>query len=59
MNAIVSRAPAHQLESAVAEWLRATQRLARAVLRRAGELLVDYSRAGLMVRGGSRRMRRF
>jgi hypothetical protein len=58
MEAIIVRTPNHQLELAVSEWLRATRRLVRAALRATGDALVNYSRAGLMLKGGSRRLRR-
>ncbi len=59
MEAILSRAPGPQLESAAADWLRATHKLARALLRVAGDALVNYSRAGLLVNAGFRPRRRF
>lgn len=46
------------LELAAAEWLKATRRLSRAALAAAGDVLVNTSRAGLLVRGGVRRRRR-
>lgn len=58
MEAILSRTPSRQLESAAADWLRATHKLARALLRVAGDALVNYSRAGLLLKSGSRRIRR-
>lgn len=57
MEAIITRAPA-RLGPAAADWLRATRKLARAVLRAAGEALVNYSRAALLLRGGDRPYRR-
>lgn len=60
MEAIITRAPAtRQLESAVAEWLHATRRLARTVARAAWEALIATSRAALLVKNGSRPRRRF
>jgi hypothetical protein len=62
MEAIIGRAvngaAGRSLEPAWAEWLSATRRLARAALAAAGRVLVDTSRAGLLVRGGVRRRRR-
>jgi hypothetical protein len=48
-----------QLESAVAEWLHATRRLALTVARAAWEKLIMTSRAALLVENGSRQRRRF
>lgn len=57
MEAIIVRAPA-RLGPAAADWLRATQKLARALLRAAGYVLVNYSRAALLLRGTDRPFRR-
>lgn len=57
MEAIITRAPA-RLGPAAADWLRATRKLARALPRAAGEALVNYSRAALLLRGGDRPFRR-
>ncbi len=55
MEAIITRAPAtRQLESAVAEWLYATRRLAQTIARSAWEALITTSRAALLVENGSR-----
>jgi hypothetical protein len=43
---------------ATAEWLKATRRLTRAALAVTLDVLVNTSRAGLLVRGGVRRRRR-
>jgi hypothetical protein len=60
MEAIITRAPAtRQLESAAAEWLHASRRLARIVARAAWEALIATSRAALLVENGSRQRRRF
>jgi hypothetical protein len=59
MEAIIVRTPTRQLELAVSEWLRATRRLVRAAWRAASDVLVNYSRAGLLVSNGSRQRRRF
>jgi len=59
MEAIIVRASAHPLESAVAGWLNATRRLAQAAATAAGETLVATSRAGLLVKNRSRPRRRF
>jgi hypothetical protein len=58
MDAIISRVPGRQLETAAADWLQVTRRLARAALCAAGDALVNYSRAGMLVRSGSRPRRR-
>ena len=58
MEAIIARASVYGLDSAVTVWLRATRRLVRAAARAAGESLVATSRAGLLVRNGSRPHRR-
>ena len=57
MEAIIAGTPAH-LGPAIADWLRATRKLARAVLRAAGNVLVNYSRAALLLRGRDRPFRR-
>jgi hypothetical protein len=60
MEAIIIRGPAtRQLESAAAEWLHATLRLARTVARATWEELIRSSRAALLVENGSRPRRRF
>ena len=58
MEAILARAPA-RLEAAAAEWLRATRKLVGAASQVAGEALVQYSRAALLLKCGSRPRRRF
>jgi hypothetical protein len=58
MDAIITRVPGRQLETAAADRLQATRRLACAALRAAGDALVNYSRAGMLVRSGSRPRRR-
>jgi hypothetical protein len=58
MEAAIGRLPARRIEAAAAGWLRATRRLARAVARGAGHLLVHYSRAAILLRGGERPFRR-
>jgi hypothetical protein len=58
MEATFATTSGRQLEHAAADWLRATRRLARAVLRAIGDALVNYSRAGLLVNNGSRPRRR-
>jgi hypothetical protein len=55
MEAMIGRARGADFELAMVEWLKATRRLARAVLRATGDVLVNTSRAGLLVRNGSRR----
>ena len=46
------------LEVVTTEWLKATRRLARVALSATLDVLVNTSRAGLLVRGGVRRHRR-
>jgi ABC-type arginine/histidine transport system permease subunit len=58
MEAIIARLPDGQLEAAAAAWLSATRKLARALLHAAGNALVQYSRAGLLLKSGSRRIPR-
>ena len=58
MEAILARAPGRQLETAALAWLDATRRLARVLLAAAADVLVQYSRAGLLLKAGSRRLRR-
>lgn len=58
MEAIITRAPRANLRSAAEEWLRASGKLARAVLRAAGHFLVHYSRAAILLRTGGRGSRR-
>jgi len=58
MEATIGRLPARRIEAAAADWLRATRRLVRAVAHGAGHLLVHYSRAAILLRGGERPFRR-
>ena len=62
MDAIIGRTAigtaGKSFDLALAEWLKATQKLARAVLAATLDVLVNTSRAGLLVRGGVRRRRR-
>ena len=62
MDAIIGRAgvgaEGRSLELATAEWLKATRKLTRAALAATFDVLVNTSRAGLLVRGGVRRRRR-
>lgn len=55
MDAIIGRTSGIRIEPALAEWLKATRKLARVVLAATGNALVNYSRAGLLVRSGNRR----
>ena len=41
-----------------ADWLRATRRMLRALARAAGYVLVHYSKAAILLRGGRRPFRR-
>ena len=58
MEAIITRAPRTHLDTAAAEWLRATGKLTRAVLRAVCHFLVYYSRAAILLRTGGRASRR-
>jgi hypothetical protein len=58
MEAIITRAPRTYLDTAAAEWLRASDKLVRAVLRAAGHFLVHYSRPAILLRTGGRVSRR-
>lgn len=59
MEATISRIPApRRIESAVAQWLHANRHLARTIARATWETLVANSRAGLLVKNGSRSHRR-
>jgi hypothetical protein len=58
MEAIITRVPRTHLDSAAAEWLRASGKLVRAVLRAVGLFLVHYSRPAILLRTGGRRSRR-
>jgi hypothetical protein len=58
MEAIITKAPSRQVEAAALEWLRATRRLGGALLRGIGHVLVHYSRAAILLRGGDRPFRR-
>jgi hypothetical protein len=57
MEAIITRAPGKHAEAATPGWLLEAHKLARAVLRRIGHVLV-YSRAAMLLRGGDRPFRR-
>ena len=59
MEAVFGKASHRGFELAWTHWLVATRRLARAALAATFDFLVNTSRAGLMVRAGSRRRRRF
>jgi hypothetical protein len=58
MEAIITRAPGRQVEAAARDWVRATRRLGSALLRAIGHVLVHYSRAAILLRGGDRPFRR-
>jgi len=58
MEAIISRTPGRRLDVAAAEWLRATRRLSHALGREVASVLVRYSRAAMLLRGGPRPIRR-
>jgi hypothetical protein len=60
MEAIINRAPApRQLDSAIAEWLIATRRLAHLGARAVWQALIASSRATLLLQNSSRPRRRF
>jgi hypothetical protein len=59
MEAIINRAPvSHQLDSAIAEWLHATRRLAHLGARAVWQALIASSRASLLLQNGGRPRRR-
>jgi hypothetical protein len=58
MEAIITKAPRTQLDNVAGEWLRASGKLVRAVLRATGHFLVYYSRAAILLRTGGRASRR-
>ena len=55
MDTIIGRGAAGSFDVAAAEWVKATRRLTRAALAATFDVLVNTSRAGLLVRNGSRR----
>lgn len=57
MEAIVTRTPV-RLRPATAGWLNAIRHMLRAFARAAGYVLVNYSKAALMLRGRDRPFRR-
>ena len=59
MEAIITRAPAHRLAPDGAGWIRAAWRVARTAASAVGKTLVATSRAGLLLKNGSRPRRRF
>jgi hypothetical protein len=58
MEAIITRAPGKQVEAAARGGLHETRKLGRALLRTVGHMLVNYSKAALMLRGRDRPFRR-
>lgn len=58
MEAIITRAPSRQAQAAAPGWLRETRKFGRTVLRTIGHVLVHYSRAAMLLRGGDRPFRR-
>ena len=58
MDTIIGRTAVGSFDLAAAEWLKATRRLTRVALAATLDVLVNTSRAGLLVRGGARRRRR-
>lgn len=58
MEAIIARASIRNFGAAAADWLQATRRFGRAVLRLAQHGLLHYSRAAMLLRGEERPARR-
>ena len=58
MEAMITRASAPSLGIANADWRRTVTRVGGAALRFIQHLLVSYSRAALLLRGGERPARR-
>lgn len=58
MEATITRAPTRNLGIAGTDWLRETTRLGHAALRFAQHVLLNYSRAALLLRGEGRPTRR-
>lgn len=58
MEAIITRTPGRQIEAATPGWMFEARRLGRTVLRAIGHVLVHYSRAAILLRGGDRPFRR-
>lgn len=58
MEAIIARTSTGNIGVGAAEWLRTGKQIGRATLRLTQHLLVNYSRAGLLLRGGDRPARR-
>jgi len=58
MEAIITRAPGKRAEAAAPSWLTETRIIGRALLRTIGHVLVHYSRAAMLLRGGNRPFRR-
>jgi hypothetical protein len=58
MEAIIHRAPDKRVEGAAAGWLLEARNIGHAVLGAIGHVLVHYSRAAMLLRGGDRRFRR-
>ena len=58
MEAIIHRAPGKRVEGAAARWLLEARKFGHAVLGAIGHVLVHYSRAAILLRGGNRPFRR-
>jgi hypothetical protein len=58
MEAIITRAPGKHAEAAAPGWLLEVRNIGHAVLGAIGHVLVHYSRAAMLLRGGDRRFRR-
>ena len=58
MEAIITRTSGRQVAAATPGWLLETRNIGRSVLRTLGHVLVHYSRAAMLLRGGDRPFRR-
>ena len=58
MEAIITRTLGRRTQAAAPGWLLETRKLGRTVLRTIGHVLVHYSRAAMLLRGGDRPFRR-
>ena len=58
METIIARISTGNFGVAAAEWLRTGKQMGRAALKLTRHVLVNYSRAGMLLRGGERPARR-
>lgn len=58
MQALIATASTRNFEAAAANWLQAAERTTRAAMRLAQYVLVNYSRAGMLLKGDERPARR-